>query len=248
MIDVSTGTKSARHHDENGGMSPVIGVVLILVSISLIVLGISGHPQGQLVPVPNGNGSFDYVPSGGYSHPYEFLVPIGILGTIAGFVLAMVGQAMTIQRKSPDRNSAAFSADIVSPHVGLQTGLPASLSRLSVMTPSRPTKPILKPKLVIEDTHRRCLGIRASELMVHSSAGSQPIIAERGTQTITLARGRVPWMVEFVVPWPRAYRIDLEQRLSQLRSWKERGLITKQNYEEERNKILRRLHVSHMMV
>jgi hypothetical protein len=49
-------------------------------------------------------------------------------------------------------------------------------------------------------------------------------------------------MVEFVVPRPRSSRIELELRLSQLKSWKERGLITKKNYEEEKIKVMRRLH------
>ena len=93
MVDSSVDTRSALNHDENGGMSAVIGFVLILISIFLIILGTSSNPQGQLVPVPNGNGGFDYIPSGGYSHPYELLVPIGILGTIAGLVLAAVGGA-----------------------------------------------------------------------------------------------------------------------------------------------------------
>jgi len=59
---------------------------------------------------------------------------------------------------------------------------------------------------------------------------------------------RMPWVVEFVVPSPRSDRIELELRLSQLRSWKERGMITKVNYEEEKIKIMKRLHPSHTVI
>lgn len=59
---------------------------------------------------------------------------------------------------------------------------------------------------------------------------------------------RMPWVVEFVVPCPRSDRIELELRLSQLRSWKERGMITKVNYEEEKIKIMKRLHPSRTVI
>jgi hypothetical protein len=64
----------------------------------------------------------------------------------------------------------------------------------------------------------------------------------------TPVREKVPWKVEFVVPRPRMARIELELHLFQLKSWRDRGMITRKNYEEEKNKAMRRLHPPHTMI
>jgi hypothetical protein len=228
-------------------MSAIIGVVLILISIFLIILGSYGQPQGQVVQVPNGRGNYDYIPLEGYAHPYGFLVPVGTVGLIAGLMLVVVGAATTERKTTPNRSASASSASSMFPDIGRQGASFAHVSRPTVAVPSQHEVSSVEFRPTTASSHRRNYGIRASDQIVQASSFVKPTATGPDMRKETPVREKVPWRVEFVIPRPRMARIELELRLFQLKSWRERGLITRQNYEEEKNKLMRRLHVSYML-
>jgi hypothetical protein len=246
--EVSEVTKSGHSQNETGGMSAIIGVVLILISIFLIILGSYGQPQGQVVQVPNGRGNYDYIPLEGYAHPYDFLVPVGTLGLIVGLMLVVVGAATTERKTTPNRSASASSASSMFPDIGRQGASFAQIPRPLAAVPSQHELPSVESRPTTASSHRRNYGIRASDQIVQASPFVKPTATGSDMRKETPVREKVPWTVEFVVPRPRMARIELELRLFQLKSWRDRGLITRKNYEEEKNKAMRRLHPPHTMI
>lgn len=228
-------------------MSAMIGVVLILISIFLIILGSYGQPQGQVVQVPNGRGNYDYIPLEGYAHPYDFLVPVGTVGLIVGLMLVVVGAATTERKTTPNRSASASSASSTFPDIGRQGLSFAQIPSLAAV-PSQHELPSVESRPTTASSHKRDYGIHASDQIVRASPFLKPTATGSDMRKETPVREKVPWTVEFVVPRPRMARIELELRLSQLKSWRDRGLITRQNYEEEKNKAMRRLHPPHTMI
>lgn len=228
-------------------MSAMIGVVLILISIFLIILGSYGQPQGQVVQVPNGRGSYDYIPLEGYAYPYDFLVPVGTVGLIVGLMLVVVGAATTERKTTPNRSASASSASSTFPDIGRQGLSFAQIPSLAAV-PSQHELPSVESRPTTASSHKRDYGIHASDQIVRASPFLKPTATGSDMRKETPVREKVPWTVEFVVPRPRMARIELELRLSQLKSWRDRGLITRQNYEEEKNKAMRRLHPPHTMI
>jgi hypothetical protein len=228
-------------------MSAIIGVVLILISIFLIILGSYGQPQGQVVQVPNGRGSYDYIPLEGYAHPYDFLVPVGTLGLIVGLMLVVVGAATTERKTTPYRSASASSASSMFPDIGRQGASFAQTPSLAAV-PSQHELPSVESRPTTASSHKRNCGIQASDQIVQASPFLKPTATGSDMRKETPVREKVPWTVEFVVPSPRMARIELELRLFQLKSWRDRGLITRKNYEEEKSKAMRRLHPPHTMM
>jgi len=242
MNDLSILPETGRSINATKGMASIVGVVIVLISIVLIIVGNISPLQGQVAPGPDGGSSYTTASSAGYADPSWPLGPVGILGLVLGIGLVVEVAATKKRRKTPRIVVDPCSAGYTPQRIGKREGSHDPSPRLPRVIPSQPEGIGMKSEQTTVSGHGRYPRIRASEQILHDSPVLQPGVASSETLRMTSTGGRGPWMVEFVVPRPRSSRIELELRLSQLKSWKERGLITKKNYEEEKIKVMRRLH------
>lgn len=216
----------------------------MLTGIIIIIVGNGGSIQGQVAQAPAG-GITAASSAIAMTSPFGLTIVVCILGVFAS--VALVSKD-AVTRRQP--RTLKKGADQSLPGPGAQ-GVANKERSIEVPPGPFPTSPLTSRVSVcdrtqsVAKTRGQTPRIRASESLLGKTGVARPRGSDRDTEKPAASAGRDPWVVEFVIPSPRSDRIELELRLSQLRSWKERGLITRTYYEEEKIRIMRRLHPSH---
>jgi hypothetical protein len=212
---------SINDHREAYMISIVAGVVVFVISIVLNFVGSTAQPVGNMIPIPNGVGGYNYIPQEGYDYPYQSLNSVGRVFLVMGLVLLSIGVLMARQRlMKPRKKTHNLSPYLIGSDAWKVDTMIESLGSSGHRSEVQTAGSALSPA--------------DSESCVESSAGPKATSAQGPPSS--------PAASKFIRT--RTGQTDLERHLSQLRFARDNGLLTRQEYEDKKNKLMKELRVS----
>jgi hypothetical protein len=213
---------SINDHREAYMISIVAGVVVFVISIVLNFVGSTALPVGNMVPIPNGLGGYNYIPQQGYDYPYQSLNSVGRVFLVMGLVLLTIGALMARQRLMKPRKKTHN----LSPYL-----IGSDAWKVDTMIESL-------------GSSGHCSEVQTANSALSSRANSESCVERSAEPKATSAQGPPSSPAESKYIRTRTGQTDLERHLSQLRFARDNGLLTKQEYEEKKNKLMKELRVS----
>jgi hypothetical protein len=213
---------SINDHREAYMISIVAGVVVFVISIVLNFVGSTAQPVGNMIPIPNGLGGYNYIPQQGYDYPYQSLNSVGRVFLVMGLVLLTIGALMARQRLMKPRKKTHN----LSPYL-----IGSDAWKVDTMIESL-------------GSSGHCSEVQTANSALSSRANSESCVERSAEPKATSAQGPPSSPAESKYVRTRTGQTDLERHLSQLRFSRDNGLLTKQEYEEKKNKLMKELRVS----
>jgi hypothetical protein len=222
MNTVSGDTMSVNDHREAYMISIVAGVVVFVISIVLNFVGSTALPVGNMVPIPNGLGGYNYIPQEGYDYPYQSLNSVGRVFLVMGLALLTIGVLMARQRlMNPRKKTHNLSPYLIGSDAWKVDTMIESLG-----------------------SSGHCSEVQTAGSALSSPADSESCVESSAEPKATSVQGPPSGPAESKYIRTRTGQTDLELHLSQLRFSRDNGLLTKQEYEEKKNQLMKELRVS----
>ena len=243
-VDIlSEDTISGQHHGEAYMVSLIAGVVMLIISFALNTIGSTVQPIGPFVPISNGHGGFDYLATGGLSYPYQSLISFGRVFLVSGLLLLSIGVLMARQRMMKPNVTHGVSPYLIGSDAWRVHTMIESQGRSNRTDPSRRDIVSVGPGLAdASPRHHSDDHTTDSALSDPDSSGSTVELLAR--PKTSLAQAPPLSTAESNYIRTRTGQTDLELHLSQLRFSRDNGLLTRQEYEDKKNELMKEFRLS----
>ena len=241
---VSEDTISGQHHGEAYMVSLIAGVAMLIISFALNTIGSTVQPLGAMVQVPNGHGGFDYLPQGGYAYPYESLISFGRVFLVSGLILLSIGVLMARQRMMKPKVAHGISPYLIGSDAWRVCTMIESQGRSNRTDPSRGDIVSVGPSHADASGSGHHSDAQTTDSALSDPASSESSVEAHGGFEATSTQTPFSSPVKLRTVKPRNLQTDLELHLSQLKFSKDKGLLTRQEYEEKKKELMREFQVS----
>lgn len=181
---------SVNDHGEAYMISVVAGVVVFVISIVLNFVGSTAQPVGNMVPIPNGLGGYDYIPQGGYDYPYQSLIPVGRVFLVMGLVLLSIGVLMARQRlMKPRKRTHNLSPYLIGSDAWKVDTMIESLGSSSRTDPSRRESVSAELDPAVGGSSGHCSEVQTADSDLSYPADSESCVERSAEPKATSAQG-----------------------------------------------------------
>ena len=243
-VDIlSEDTISGQHHGEAYMVSLIAGVAMLIISFALNTVGSIVQPIGPMVPIPNGHGGFDYLATGGLSYPYQSLISFGRVFLVSGLLLMSIGVLMARQRMMKPKVAHGLSPYLIGSDAWRVHTMIESQGRSNRTDSSHMDTVTAGPSLADASSgHYSDAQTTDSALSDPASSGSsvEPSAESKATTT----EGPTSSSAASKYIRTRTGQTDLELHLSQLRFSRDKGLLTRQEYEDKKRELMKEFRLS----
>jgi hypothetical protein len=245
MNVVSEDAMVSQNHGEAYTISIVAGIIMLVMSLVLNIVGSTSEPIGALIQVPDGHGGLTYIPQEGYAHPYESMIPIGRVFLAMGLISLSMGVLMARQRLMRPRNRTPnLSPYLIGSEAWRVHTMIESQSQSRRTYSSRMESDSINPEIAASSNPGDYSEIQTTDSASSDSASSESCVEFPSESEVTTTQGQTTGSAVPKVLRSRVIQSDLELHLSQLKFCRDQGLLTKQEYEEKKNELMRDLHLS----
>jgi hypothetical protein len=235
---------SGQYHGEAYMTALVTGVAMLIISFALNTIGSTAQPVGNMVPIPNGLGGYNYIPQEGYAYPYQSLIPVGRVFLVMGLILLSIGALMARQRLMKPKVTHNLSPYLIGSDAWKVDTMIESLGSSSWTDPSRRESVSVEPHLAVGGSSGHYSDAQTTDSALSSPADSESSVEAYGGFEATSTQTPFSSPVKSRTVKPRNVQRDLELHLSQLRFSRDNGLLTRQEYEDKKNELMKEFQLS----